>query len=732
MKRILDAITGFSSDKKGAKIVLLAWILVATALSLFAPGTSEFSENTNKTGLPEDSQYSEAQEIASEYFGSSGTPGILVFYNESGITEGEIQSIKGFSQKIIEKQDNELANVKEMIPFSKLPQPAAASFISENQTTLFLPIVLQGDLRTEELKSTLEKIEKLSSTVIESDQLQLTITGPAGIAVDSTALFKNADVVLILSTVALIFVLLIVIYRSPILAIIPLIAAGIVYMVADRVLGILGSYGLNMDTQSISIMSILLFAALTDYSLFIIARFREELHKRENKNIAMRTGMKQVGVPIFFSGATVIGAMLVLLFAIFQTYHDFGPIFAVAMVIILTAGLTLLPAMFVLVGRKSFWPIIPKVEAIQKEKGIWWKIAHFVTRFPALLGGTILIFLTIAALNIGNISYTFNLLKSFPEDLPSRVGFEHLEENFAPGELAPTPVIVHTDDGKIDVEKLANLKENLNEKEGVAKVTPTLEKQQPAMPATYLSDNGKYAKLELVFSSNPYEAQAINNLEDILLNKEELLQSSGFENASIYFAGETAKQLDTREINNRDLIVVASIVTVLITIMLGFQTGSLIAPIYMILTILISYLSALGLSTFIFENFMGYYDMSYSIPLYTFVFLVALGVDYNIMLMSRIREYVDDYPIKEAVFKGLAHTGGVISSAGLVLAATFAVLMTQPLLLLYMFGFTVAVGIMIDTFLVRSILLPAIVMKLGKYSFWPYKPKYEAKQKAQD
>jgi RND superfamily putative drug exporter len=242
-------------------------------------------------------------------------------------------------------------------------------------------------------------------------------------------------------------------------------------------------------------------------------------------------------------------------------------------------------------------------------------------------------------------------------------------------------------------------------------------------PDSFLANDGKLAKLELTFKDNPYTLTSIGNLENMRNKASQLLKDSRLNDADyeLYFAGETAKQADVKEVNDRDTWLVVLLVTTLITLLLIWQTRSLVAPIYMIGTILLSYAAAMGIGNFFFQQVFGYDSMSYRIPLYTFVFLVALGVDYSIMLMSRIQEEMKSYPLKEAIQRGLAKTGGIISSAGLILAATFSVLITQPIMELFMFGFIVAVGILLDTFLVRTILVPAIINVLGKWSFWPYK-----------
>ncbi|HZW69000.1 MAG TPA: MMPL family transporter, partial [Pseudogracilibacillus sp.] len=541
---------------------------------------------------------------------------------------------------------------------------------------------------------------------------------------DMSDLFSRGDLTLLFGTILLIFVILITIYRSPIIAFVPLIGAGIIHQIVDKTIGIFGKAGMGIESQSISIMSILLLAVITDYALFIVSRFREELRQHEDKHKAMALAMEKVTEPIFFSGTTVLAAMLVLFAAAFEPYRNFAPVFSIALVFILLGGLTLLPALFVLFGRKSFWPYIPKVGSVAKDKrGFWSKFASGVTKRPGLFGSIIFVIMLVISLNVTTNEYSFNLIKSFPEDMESRVGFELLEENFAPGELAMTTLIVESDES-LDVEKMVELREVLLEKDGVANVTPDLSDPNIAGfgKGIWLNELENVAKLSIVFDGNPYDIETMEYLNALRIDgAESLISELELTETQLYFAGETAQQADTLDVNNRDTVVIVTLITLLITLLLGFQSRSFVAPIYMMATIILSYFAAMGFSIFIFEKFFGYDAMSYRIPVYSFIFLVALGVDYNIMLISRIKEEAKLHPIKQAIEYGLAKTGGVISSAGIILAATFAVLMTQPILELFMFGFVVAVGVLIDTFLIRTILVPAIMVKLDDKALWPVK-----------
>ncbi|MFT9597029.1 MMPL family transporter [Mesobacillus sp.] len=711
-------LTAFSGSQKGSKGIVAIWIVAAMLLGWLAPSASDYATSVNESGLPEDSVSLKADEKIQEYFPEDkGTPALLVFNKKGEFTEADFAIIDQVSKKLTEA---ELKGVKAVVPFHQMPPQAKASFLSENNTTLILPVSLKENLERSTINDNIKKIGQLAKKELKGqEEVKLAITGPAGIVADMIGIFARADIVLLLGTVGLIFILLILIYRSPLLALVPLLGAGLVYEVVNKSIGLFGSAGMEIETQSTSIMSILLFAALTDYSLFIVARFKEELKKVENKYIAMKRAMEEVTEPILFSGGTVLAAMLVLFAAIYEPYRNFAPVFSIALVLILLGGLTLLPALYVLFGRKAFWPSLPKVDDQAPAKAaIWSRLGNMVVKNPVKSGVFVIIPLVAIALNTLNITYSFNLIKSFPDDIQSRQGYEILEQNFSPGELAPTTLIVESE-GELGKEELQALRGELLEIDGVEQVNHDFAMQADS----YFSDDRNAAKLEIVFAGNPYDQKTFNQLNELQNQGEELKKVAGLEGANFYYAGETAKQAEIRDVNDRDTWVVVLLTTVVIMVLLGMQTKSLVAPIYMMATIILSYFTALGAGFFIFDQFFGYSEISYRIPLYTFIFLVALGVDYNIMLISRIKEEARNQPIKEAISLGLSHTGGVISSAGVILAATFAVLITQPIMELFMFGFTVAIGVLIDTFLIRTILVPAIMVKLGKYSLWPQKVK---------
>ncbi|MFD3450272.1 MMPL family transporter [Microbacteriaceae bacterium 4G12] len=723
MPRFIRSLAQFSSSSKGAKIVLAAWIVLVLVVSMILPSSKQFSSSTKERSVKGDTPSAIAAEVLQKQFPSKdGLPALLVFHRETKITSEDREKITALSKWLA--SDEKPKHVASSLPFHQLPPQAQDKLLSQNETTLLLNLALEKDISSKEANETLTNIKEKVKDVGIGD-LQFEITGPAGIAADTTAIFKNADLVLMLATVGLIFILLIVIYRSPLLAITPLLIAAIVYEVVDRILGLAGKNNwFAVDSSAVSIMLVLLFAVLTDYSLFIFSRYRNELQKHPSKYSAMKEATWHVSEPILFSGGTVLFAVLTLFVTVFEPYNHFAPVFSVAMVVILCAGLTLIPSIFALLGRKAFWPFIPKQGQNRNHKGIWQKVSELVIKRPKLLASVFLVILLVGAFNVSRITYSFNLLKSFPEDMSSRKGFELLEKNYPAGELAPVTIVLESKDN-IDVNKeflnqVKKLEEALQQQEEVSTVTPAITDemiQDPIkLPKGFLAESKKAAKLQLILQHSPYDVVSIDAVKKLREQADTILKESNLSTSqySLHIAGQTAEQVDVRSMNTRDTIVLFSLVTLFIMIMLGLQTRSIVLSIVMVSTILLSYAGTLGFGWFIFQSILGYDAISYRLPVYTFVFMVALGVDYNIMLVSRIKEEASKLPWREAVGRGVALTGGVISSAGVILAATFAVLMTQPLQELFLFGVTMALGIMLDTFLVRGLLLPSLMILLSK------------------
>src|SRR5699024_7734856 len=457
------------------------------------------------------------QDKIDNYFGENdGVPGIMVFQADNG--EAGLADISGFLETVKQEKVNGVTGI---MPLEDLPPQGATRFFSNDGTTAMIPMTLDPSLESDEMKASIDTIYDLQ----DNENVTMKITGPAAISADTTELFSRADIVLIMSTVGIILVLLVVIYRSPFLALIPLLGAAFVYEAVNQILGLMGKAGLQIGQQSFSIITILLFAALIDYSLFVFSRYREELKQHDNKYEAMKLAMQGTGVPIFYSGGTVLAAMFVLFFANFAEYRNFAPVFGTAVAVVLLASLTLVPAMFMLFGRKSFWPKVPHVGDEQvKTSSLWSKVGRFVTRRPVNSAAIIGIFLLGCASNVFNLDYEFNTMKSLTDDMPSREGYEILEKKFEPGDLAPTTVLLEANEAVREKER-QELEDNISEQ-------PLVE----SVRVQNMTNDQKVISYQMTFGANPYSAKAMDALEQMINNPNDLLENIHLQGA-LYFAG---------------------------------------------------------------------------------------------------------------------------------------------------------------------------------------------------
>ncbi|MGE6489708.1 MMPL family transporter [Paenisporosarcina sp. NPDC076898] len=679
-------------DKKSAAIVLGVWLVIMTMLTILAPSAKEVTSPSENGGLPATASSVIAKKALEGAFPSQkGIPLFVVFKQDAPFLHDDINHLAS----AVEKQAK--VQLATSIPLTQMSPQTRQSFLSDDGSTFFMPILFNESLESKEIHEEVVTMKESVENYVDKD-VSVEWTGPAGIVSDTISLFSQADVVLLLATIGIVFVLLLLIYKSPVFAVLPLIGAGIVYGIVDRLLGLLGlSEWVTIENQALSIMTILLFAVITDYALLIFSRYREELRNGLTIEHAMKLSVAHVREPILFSGGTVLVAVLLLFTAVYEPYRNFAPVFATAIVVLLIAGLTLLPALFGLVGRKAFWPLAID----QPTRTNWWsKVAASVTSKPWRYVFTITIILGIGSVQAFTTNLSFNLLESFPDNMSSKKGYEQLAEAFSEGELAPTTLLLKSET-------------NITESQ-FSEFVKILEKQREVKEVRvegrpFADDSLTQAKVTLIWESNPYDTTTFHALKNLEQEEKELLQQAGIEEGSIQLSGETAKHANIQELNTSDTVRVMLLIVGAILIMLWWQTKSWLTGMLMIGTIVLSYGASLGFSVWLFDLMFHVDTVSYRIPLYTFVFLVALGVDYSIMLMSRIQQEAKTLEPIHAIKSGLIATGGVISSAGLLLAATFAVLITQPVLELQLFGFTVAFGVLIDTFIVRPMLLPALL-----------------------
>ena len=793
-------LTDRAIGQRGRFVVLALWLVAAGVLVSIAPSLASVENNkaANDIGNAESTRASAL--VTKEFPSQNGIPVIIVLYRATGLTAADMQTSQNISCWLIsdtQRQSlqcppvsnaNRPANIGPVLSTFTVPQ-AQSQLISKDKTTMTIIATLQLSSNNSTGTEVIVKAIRDYTKTIGTPQLQIKVTGPGGILSDLIDIFASTNVTLLLTTVLLVLVLLIVIYRSPLLAILPLVGVGWALQIINGILGFAAKAGtVPVNAQITGILSVLLFGAGTDYVIFIVSRYREELQYQPDRFLALRDTMHGVGEAITSSAGTVILSLLALLLAVSGLYSALGLALAIAIAVMLVAGLTLVPAILSVLGRAVFWPFIPKLltpdqqieQQAKPERGFWAAIARFVGKRPAVAVVGSLTILGILALGYVGVLDDYNQLTSLRKPTQATDGFKLLADHFEPGTLAPFSVVINLKNNGDAYQQLVaidTIQQAVANVQGVALVTgptrpdgltPTYTaaalqagfNQLPqslkdairsgqsipsgatttpgaggppafdpqfiglyAASTSSISSDNTTAVLQVTLNKNPYSKEALDLMLAVRIAANNAAHSAGLSSsaATVELSGVTPQLADTRAASDRDKMIIVPVVLLLVAIVLGLLLRSIIAPIYLLIGVTLNYFAALGLSSFIFIHFQGDKGVDYGTPLYTFIFLVALGADYTIFLMSRVREEAKKRGLAAGTQVALSRTGGVITSAGLILAGTFLVLTTLPLRTLSDFGTAVAVGILLDTFLVRGFLVPGTVLLLGKWNWWPSK-----------
>ncbi len=735
---MLGRATDFASSRRGKWVTLVAWVVLAGALISQLPRLDEVTENEAALFLPEDAEATRAFDLARERFPSAGTPTLIVVREPAGLSPATFAAVADLDRWLTgpEAPDNVIA-VRAPAPV----EGAASGLVSPDGTTLYVFVELAGEPAEEAFREAVSAIRDRAAA-LDLPGVEVAVGGPGGLIVDLVQVFANIDSFLLIVTASLVLVLLVLIYRSPIMAVIPLLGVGLVFQLAGAVgAGVAKLFDLPISGQTTGIMTVVLFGTGTDYVLFVSARFREELTRNADKHEAMRRTMRGVGGAVASAGATILIASAALTFAILRSYQSLGPVIAIAVGLMMLAALTLIPAVLTIVGRRVFWPMQPRLDpeaAAQPEapqdwrRSIYGRVGSVVLRWPraSLAATTAALALLIAGLFAFEPNY--DQLASLPGNTESVRSFELLREGFPGGELSPTRVYVSLPPGEqvLDPERLEQLDMLTLTLAGHPAVASASGPSRPfgtagppggppGAAARFVSADGGTARIEVVLTDNPFSDASLDVVPELRELARGAAASAGLDPGGVLVGGDTAAEADTRTAGNRDSRVVLPLILLAIGVVLALLLRSLIAPLYLMATIAFTYFATLGLAVIVFLLVFDHAGIGPGVPFFLFVFLNALSVDYNIYLMSRIREEVRRAPLKEATAHALARTGPVITSAGLILAGTFSALMTLPLEDLVQLGFAVGIGVLIDTFITRTLIVPALVAIFGRWNWWP-------------
>ena len=698
-----------------AMLVVIGWFVITGIFGPLFGKLTSVQENNNSSFLPKGAEATLAADEIKKFSSqdSFNFPALVLF--EGSSTPATVAAI---NERVLKVGDLTLSGTSAKIADYLAPGQAISVFPSQDGKALLANIPLDGNSISEvlpndkpALPAIIEALRADIAPIAKANGFVPYVTGPAGLLGDLFGAFGTLDSSLLLTTLGVVAVILIVVYRSPVLWIIPLLsslfalstAGGIVYLLAKNNI-------IDVDGQSQGILSVLVIGAATDYALLLIARYREELHFTDNRFEAMRAAYKGVWEPILASGSTVAISLLILLFSQLTNTAGLGPIGAIGIVCSMITILTLLPALLLIFGRWIFWPRIPKNDGDDHVMtGLWSKIANSIGRNPRkawVITGVILLGFagastTLKADGIGTVD-------TFTGNPESVVGQKLLVTHFPGGEGDPTQIV-------LAVDKLAAVTAAVKGAPGVTDVVPMLDGMAlPGQPQPEMKVVNGRAILNVTLDKAPDSVEAGNDIPKI----REVAHAA---DSTSLVGGTSAVYYDVRSANNRDNRTIIPIILFVITIILGLLLRSILSAVVLLGTVVLSYFATLGVCALVFNHIFGFAGGDNSFPLFAFIFLVALGIDYNIFLMTRVREESGKIGTRAGVVKGVTVTGAVITSAGIVLAATFAVLGLLPLVPLAELGFAVGFGVLLDTIVVRSILVPALVHEIGPKIWWPSK-----------
>ena len=528
------------------------------------------------------------------------------------------------------------------------------------------------------------------------------MTGPGGVSYDASQVFKSINGKLLLVTVLLVFVLLILIYRSPIFWAIPLLSVGLAEAIAEGVGYLLTQLGVTINSQSAGILTVLVFGTGTDYALLLVARYREELRHHAEPRDAMRVALRRAGPVIFASASTVILALLCVLAAEVNSTRGLGPISAIGVALAMLSTLTLLPSLLLIFGRRAFWPFVPREgsSGADETHGPWRRVADLVGRRHRAIGAGALAVLAVLCIGLTNLDTNLSGNDAFTGVVESEQGQKLLDRHFPAGASSPLQVVVPSP------ARVAAVRATISSAPGVSRAPG-------ALSATLVSPITGVAVFTAALAVDPTSQRAMSLIAPI----RRLAKAAG--GADTLIGGATAQQRDLHVAAARDDRVIVPLILVVVMLVLGLLLRSLVAPVLLVATVIFSYAAALGAGAFAFSHILGYAGEDPSLILFSFLFLVALGCDYNIFLMARAREEAMSGDTRGGMLRALSVTGAVITSAGIVLAGTFSALALPPLVAFAEVGLVIAFGVLLDTFLVRTVLVPALVMDLDKRVWWP-------------
>ncbi|MET7273140.1 MMPL family transporter [Streptomyces flaveolus] len=679
---MLRKLAALPSGRVGKWVVIALWAVVLVPALMLAGKLGDAEENDNSAWLPGNAESTAVVERAQKLMPADSVPAIVVYDRAAGITDADLAKARADAEAF--------QGIENVVG---TPQGPVASEDGK---------AIQTIVQVHKDKSGWEGLGKVVDAMADvgekdADGLGFHVAGPAGYGADSIKAFGGGGALTTITALVVVAILLIT-YRSPLLPLLPLITVGVALMAAEALIYLLAdNAGLVVNKQTSFILVVLIFGAATDYALLLISRYREELARHEDRHEAMAEALYRSGPAIVASAATVAISLMLLMLAVLNSTKGMGPACAIGVLVGLLAMVTLMPALLVACGRWIFWPSKPVygAEAEQKES-VWSRVGAAISGRPRMVWvGTVLVLGAMALGTLGLDASGLSNKDQFTDKPQMAVGEEIRAAHFPAG--SGDPVYVVTKAGAADQVKSA-----LAGVPGIGGVAdPVVKGDEAVLLAQLENEPSSEAAMRTVDRART----AVHRIEG----------------ADAQVGGSTAIMVDTENAAARDSKVIIPIVLLVVLLILGVLLRAVVAPLLLMATVLLSFGAALGVSSLVFEHVFGLAGADASFPLLAFVFLVALGIDYNIFLVTRVREDTLLHGTRRAALTGLSSTGGVITSAGVVLAGTFAAMASLPLVFAVELGFAVAFGVLLDTIVVRSVLVTALTLDVGRWMWWPSK-----------
>ena len=699
VQRLTASVTG----PRGRWLTVAVWIALGIAGFVGRTQINDVTAAGQSSYLPAHAESTQVVELMQRDFkGGNDVPVLIVFERKGGLSAADLNTIGKLGEGLERLGLSGATPV--FAPFSRQTKRPLGEVTRVARGVG--PISRDGEaalvtlaINSEDRGAVVDGVKEIRAYLAAHPHpgLRSYVTGPAGVAADLEQVAEDAGQTLLIATLSLVLLLLLLVYRAPLLALMPLLVVGIAYLIAIGLTYLLIQSGaITVNTEGTFLLLVLIFGAGTDYSLLLIHRYREELAGGGEPLTALREALAESVRPIAASAATVIAAMLVLLLADLESTHWLGPVLAIGIAVMLCAGLTLLPALLAILGPRAFWP--GRESGAEGRRRLWARVAGLVRRRPrTIVAG---VFAVLVVLALGNLIHhgTIGFGEGETRSTESSRGNEVLDEHFPPGIGSPLTAVLG----------IGEVEAALHGLERLASV-----KLAVPVPPSSISDE---AALAIVLRGNPYSGEAADLVKGVRERLSEVAPGA-------LVGGIPAENYDVEQTNARDTKLIVPVVLAVVGLILIAVLRALAAPGYLIVTVVASFAATLGLVTFAFTQLFGSGGISFDLVLLAFIFLVALGVDYNIFLMTRAREEAIAHGTREGMLIALEDTGAVITGAGLILAGTFATLTLLPLEQLVQIGATVAIGVLLDTFVVRSLLIPAITYLCGERAWWPAAPR---------